>query len=70
MCSSDLGAKTLSEAVMRGVEAQSKAIKPYEEAVAKKDLMLDELALTADLNIGMKGLDIQSQLFLDRKSVV
>jgi hypothetical protein len=60
------GAKTLSEAVMRGVEAQSKAIKPYEEAVAKKDLMLDELALTADLNIGMKGLDIQSQLFLQK----
>jgi len=62
------GAKTLSEAVMRGVEAQSKAIKPYEEAVAKKDLMLDELALTADLNIGMKGLDIQSQLFLQKMS--
>ena len=60
------GAKTLAEAVMRGVDAQSKAIKPYEEAVAKKGLMLDELALTADLNIGIKGLDIQSQLFLQK----
>ena len=60
------GAKTLAEAVMRGVEGQSAAIKPYEEAVAKKGLMLDELALTADLNIGMKGLDIQSQLFLQK----
>ena len=58
------GAKTLSEAVMRGVDAQSKAIKPYEEAVAKKDLMLDETALTSDLNIGMKGLDVQSQVLL------
>ena len=60
------GAKTLSEAVMRGVDAQSKAIKPYEEAVAKKDLMLDETALTSDLNIGMKGLDVQSQVLLQK----
>ena len=60
------GAKTLAEAVMRGVAGQSAAIKPYEEAVAKKDLMLDELGLTADLNIGMKGLDIQSQLIFQK----
>ena len=60
------GAKTLAEAVMRGVAGQSAAIKPYEEAVAKKGLMLDELALTADLNIGMKGLDIQSQLIFQK----
>ena len=60
------GARTLAEAVMRGVAGQSAAIKPYEEAVAKKDLMLDELGLTADLNIGMKGLDIQSQLIFQK----
>ena len=60
------GAKTLAEAVMRGVAGQSAAIKPYEEAVAKKDLMLDELGLTADLNIGMKGLYIQSQLIFQK----
>jgi len=62
------GAKTLSEAVMRGVEAQSKAIKPYEEAVAKKGLMLDELGLTSELNIGMKGIDAQTQVLLQNLS--
>tara|TARA_Y100001947_G_scaffold153218_1_gene155774 strand:+ start:384 stop:1520 length:1137 start_codon:yes stop_codon:yes gene_type:complete len=60
------GAKTLAEAVMRGVEGQSKAIQPYEEAVAKKGLMLDEMELTSDLNIGMKGLDVQSQVLLHK----
>ena len=60
------GAKTLAEAVMRGVAGQSAAIKPYEEAVAKKGLMLDEMALTSDLNIGMKGLDVQSQVLLQK----
>ena len=60
------GAQTLAEAVMKGVEGQSKAIKPYEEAVAKKGLMLDEMALTSDLNIGMKELDVQSQVLLQK----
>ena len=59
-------AKTLSEALMNAVSAQSAAIKPYEEAVAKKGLMLDEMALTSDLNIGMKGLDVQSQVLLQK----
>ena len=58
------GAKTLAEAVMRGVEAQSAAIKPYEEAVAKKGLMLDELGLTSELNLGMKKIDTQTQVLL------
>jgi hypothetical protein len=48
------GAKTLSEAVMRGVEAQSKAIKPYEEAVAKKAARLDELGLTGEIETGLQ----------------
>ena len=58
------GAKTLAEAVMRGVDAQSKAIEPYEAAVAKKGLMLDELGLTSELNLGMKKIDAQTQVLL------
>ena len=58
------GAKTLSEAVMRGVDAQSKAIKPYEEAVAKKDLMLTQLGGEAELSMNLKGIDSQTQVLL------
>ena len=58
------GAKTLAEAVMRGVDAQSKAIEPYEAAVAKKGLMLDEVELTGGLNLGMKKIDAQTQVLL------
>jgi hypothetical protein len=58
------GAKTLSEAVMRGVDAQSKAIKPYEEAVAKKDLMLTQLGGEAELSMNLKGIDSQTQFVL------
>ena len=45
------GAKTLSEAVMNAVSAQSAAIKPYEDAVAKKGLMLDELGVKGEFDV-------------------
>jgi len=58
------GAKTLSEAVMNAVSAQSAAIKPYEEAVAKKNLMLDELAVSGELETGLKEMDIEASKWI------
>ena len=47
-------AKTLSEAVMKGVSAQSKAIEPYETRVAEKDLALNKLGLTGEIETGLQ----------------
>ena len=55
------GAKTLAEAVMRGVDAQSKAIEPYEKAVSERALALDKIGLTGQIETGLKemGTDVQ-----------
>ena len=58
------GAKTLSEAVMNVVSAQSKAIEPYEARVAEKGLALDKLAVAGELETGLKEMDIAASKWI------